>query len=257
MSDESRQSGPLSKLPVDELILYGRELGLRLDAKMGQGELLRLVRERQELLVELDREALLDIVIWARRPVRKSASKEALAKEIASVAKMDLEGLSGRGLVALARLHGVPAGQAEPREVIEDRLRVAEPVWQRIRRKRRKFMGSLISKMLDGSGGEESEAYRFLPEEGDAPSLKERIEEEGVVGGIARKIRGVADDYVRQKLDEIEERIDHKLDEIDRRLAEWRDREISNRLRIIKITLIASILVALLSYGYSCLKTHG
>ena len=36
---------------------YGRELGLRLDAKMGRGELLRLVRARQELLVELDRAA--------------------------------------------------------------------------------------------------------------------------------------------------------------------------------------------------------
>ena len=115
-------------------------------------------------------------------------------------------------------------------------------------------MGSLISKMLNGSGGEESEAYRFLPENGQTPSLKEQIAEEGVVGGIARKIRGVADDYVHQKLDEIEDRIDRKLDEIDQRLAEWRDREIANRLKIIKITLIASVLVLLLSLGYNYLK---
>ena len=48
MSDEAKKSGALSDLPVDELILYGRELGLRLDAKMGRGELLRLVRARRE-----------------------------------------------------------------------------------------------------------------------------------------------------------------------------------------------------------------
>ncbi len=75
-----------------------------------------------------------------------------------------------------------------------------------------------------------------------------------MVGGITRKIKGVADDYVREKLDEIEARIDRKLDEIDARLGEWRDREIRNRLRIIKITLLASIVVALLSLGYNYVK---
>ena len=106
---------------------------------------------------------------------------------------------------------------------------------------------------MTGSSSSESEAYRFLPEEGRYPSLKEEIADEGVVGGIARKIRGVADDYVRQKLDEIEIRIDQKLDEIDTRLGEWRDREVANRLKIIKITLVGSILVALLSLGYKYL----
>jgi hypothetical protein len=55
------------------------------------------VRERQELLVELEKDALLDIVVWARRPVRQSASKEQLAKEIAAIKKMDFAGLSDRG----------------------------------------------------------------------------------------------------------------------------------------------------------------
>ena len=94
--------------------------------------------------------------------------------------------------------------------------------------------------------------YQFLPE--DDRSLKRRIEEEGLVGGITRKIKGVADDYVREKLDEIELRIDRKLDEIDARLGEWRDREIRNRLRIVKITLLASIVVAVLSLGYNQVK---
>lgn len=257
--EEARQSIGISELPVDELIAYGREFGLRLDAKMGQGELLRRIRERQELLLGLDHEALLDIVVWARCPVRKSASKEELAKAVASITKMDAAGLSVRGLVALARLRGVPASEDEPPAVIQARMQANEGFWDRLRRKRREAAGALISKMINGPADQDSQEYRFLPEEGGAPSLKERITEEGVVGGIASKLRGVADDYVREKLDEIEVRIDRKLDEIDRRLAEWRDREVANRLRIIKITLIASILVALLSYGYSCLKgiEHG
>jgi hypothetical protein len=257
MSEQPGKITAISDLPVDELIHYGRDLGLELDAKMGRGEMLRLVRERQVLLLALDREALLDIVIWARRPVRKSASKEELAREIATVKRIDFTGLSDRGLIALARLRGLQLAGNAPRDLIERGIRDHEPLWDRVTRKRRQIMGSLISRMLHEGEGDASEAYRFLPEEGGAPSLKERISDQGVVGGLARTLRGVADDYVREKLDEIEARIDQKLDEIDQRLAEWRDREIANRLKIIKITLIASILVALLSYGYTLFKAHG
>jgi hypothetical protein len=115
-------------------------------------------------------------------------------------------------------------------------------------------VGGLLDKMITGHQEQAGEDYRFLPEEANGTSLKERIAEEGIVGGIAHKLRGVADDYVRQKLDEIEARIDGKLDEIDRRLGEWRDKEIANRLRIIKITLVASVLVALLSLGYNYVR---
>src|SRR5205085_3053300 len=104
MPEQAKKAVAISELPVDELVHYGRELGLELDTSTPQGELLRLVRERQELLVELDRDALLDIVVWARRPVRASASKEQLAKEIANIKRMRVEGLSHRGVLALARL---------------------------------------------------------------------------------------------------------------------------------------------------------
>ena len=56
---------------------------------------------------------------------------------------------------------------------------------------------------------------------------------------------------VNQKLDEIEQRIDRKLDEIDRRLGEWRDKEIANRIKILKITLWASVIVGAFSLIYS------
>jgi hypothetical protein len=255
---DAKKTMAISELPVDELIVYGKQLGLELDPRMGQGELLRRVRERQELLVDLEKDALLDIAVWARRPVRQSASKEQLAKEIAAIKKMDFVGLSDRGLDALARLRAVPIDRGAARPQIEKAMRLSEPVWDLVRRKRRQIVGSLISKMLDGSGqADENQEYKFLPEDKNAPSLREQIAEEGVVGGIARRIRGAADDYVREKLDEIEARIDRKLDEIDRRMGEWRDREIANRLKIIKITLVASVIVALLSLGYDLVKSRG
>lgn len=254
--EEAKKAIAISELPVDELIVYGRELGLQLDAKMGQGELLRLVRERQQLLFELEHEAMLDVVVWARRPVRETASKEELAKEIAGIRRMNLEGLSHRGAFALARLRGVSAGEHQTVEELEALMRANESFWNRMQRRRRRVVGSIISRVVVGSEKHAAEAYRFLPDEKGVPTLKEHIVEEGVVGGIARRLRGVADDYVREKLDEIELRIDKKLDEIDRRLGEWRDREITNRLKIIKITLVASILVALLSLGYDYLKQY-
>jgi hypothetical protein len=248
----------ISELPLDELIVYGKQLGLELDPRMAQGELLRRVRERQELLVELEKEALLDIAVWARRPVRQSASKEQLAKEITTIKKMDFAGLSDRGLFALARLREVPIDRDAGRAQIEKAMHLSEPMWDLMRRKRRQLVGSLISKMLDvPRAPEEDQEYKFLPEDKNVPSLREHIAEQGVVGGIARRLRGAADDYVREKLDEIEARIDRKLDEIDKRMGEWRDREITNRLKIIKITLVASVIVALISLGYDLVKSRG
>jgi hypothetical protein len=77
-----------------------------------------------------------------------------------------------------------------------------------------------------------------------------------LIGGIAGRIKKSADSYVNQKLDEIEARIDRKLDEIDRRLAEWRDKEIANRIRILKITLWASVIVSLVSLIYFYIKLY-
>lgn len=255
-SNHEDQSAAVNDLPTDELIHYGRQLGLCFDAKQDRGEMLEQVRRRQELLRQLERQALLDIVVWARRPVRESASKEQLAEEIAAIKKMDFAGLGEAGLAALAKLRGLTVFATDARPQIEARLRDAEPFWDRVRRKRRSIVGSLVAKMVHENGGADSQDYKFLPEDKAASTLKQQIADEGLVGGIARKLRGAADDYVHEKLNEIEARIDRKLDEIDSRLAEWRDREIANRLKIIKITLAASVLVALLSLGYELLKSR-
>ncbi len=257
---QPRTTAKLEELPADELVVYGRELGLMLDARMERSQLLLRIRERQMLLANLDREALLDIIVWARRPVRRSSTKEALAREISQIKKVDTRDLGRRGLLALMRLRGIPVNGDEPTEVLGERLRLNEPIWDRVTRHRRRIVGNLISHFLEGPENPEGEEYKFLPEEPSTPreqtSLRDQIADEGVMGGIARRLRGVADDYVREKLDEIELRIDRKLDEIDRRLEEWRDREIANRLKIIRITLVASVLVALLSLGYSLIRPH-
>jgi len=55
-------------------------------------------------------------------------------------------------------------------------------------------------------------------------SIKEDIEDSGLFGGIAARVKKSGrSPYLNQSSTKIEARIDRKLDEIDRRLAEWRD----------------------------------
>jgi hypothetical protein len=83
----------------------------------------------------------------------------------------------------------------------------------------------------------------------------------------AERMRGAADNYIAAKLDEIEARVDTKLDhveqridakmiELHRQLRKMRDRELRHRLRLLKITLIVTVLVALLSLGYKLLAKY-
>ncbi len=83
----------------------------------------------------------------------------------------------------------------------------------------------------------------------------------------AEGLRGAADSYIAAKLDEIEARVDAKLDhvetridskivELHRQLREMRDRELQHRLRLLKITLIFTVLVAALSLGYKWLAKY-
>jgi hypothetical protein len=140
----------------------------------------------------------------------------------------------------------------------------------RLNRKRRAAVAVLAAKVVgeDESVDADDRRYAFLPSDstqaaGKAPcppgqsvqeTLRRRIEERGLFGGLADRVRQSADSYVNQKLDEIEARIDRKLEEIDLRLAEWRDKEVANRLRILKITLWASVIVSIVSLAYAYLR---
>ncbi len=97
-----------------------------------------------------------------------------------------------------------------------------------------------------------------------APAANWRVR---MLHGVTETLRGAADQYVAAKLDEIEARVDEKLDEIEARLdrkvrelhvqlCELRDQEVRHRLRILRLTLIFTVLVAALSLVYKWLVTH-
>ena len=260
----------LGDLPKDELAALAEEYGLDPTRHPSRQHLVAAIHTRRQLIAQMDRDAMLDAIRWGRRPVAANASKEQLALEIARIRSMRFSGLSRRGLIVLAQLRGANVTGEEQTPIVIKRLKARESLSEKFGRKRRAAIGAIVHGII--GGGEEEEAdYQFLPPTNDRratddpgpagpkppprrASLKQQIEESGLFGGLANRAKQTADSYLNQKLDEIEARIDRKLDEIDRRLAEWRDKEIANRIRILKITLWASVIVAALSLVYLYLK---
>lgn len=214
------------------------------------------------LLLALDEKVLAEIVTWSGTPLPPSLPlagslglverKERLARIVVGLKTMRFGGLSEEGLKTLARLRGIPVRGDEPVPVVVEYLKARETMGEKVARKGRGLLGMLAEKVAGavnaGSSAEQARAQ--------GPRLKHQIEEQGLLGGISSQLRRQADGYVQEKLDEIEARIDRKLDEIDRRLCDWRDKEIANRIRILKITLWASVAVAALSLVYFYIKTH-
>ena len=245
------EAGPVAGLPPmkrSDLVAVAESLGVEVPHRVTDADLSELVNRRFKLIGSLPRKPLDEIATWASLDLTPNADRIALVKRISQLPHTRFPGLSTDGLRIIAMLRDCPLEPDDSREAINRKLKAKEGFWAKFRRKRRAVFGKWIAGMI----GDEPD--HSLPEELRPISLKERIEQEGIVSGLSGKIRGVADDYVRTKLDEIEARIDRKLDEIDNRLAEWRDREIAHRLNIIRITLIASVLVALLSLGYTYVK---
>ena len=257
------------RLPRDELNTLAEDYGLDSTRYGSRGEVLEALAGRKTLIAGLDREAMLEVVRWGRRPVTATATKEQLALEIARIRRMNFDGLSDAGLYCLARLREVECNPNHPRVVILKKLRRREGMFERLNRKRRSVVAGLAAKIVGDE--EDDEPYRYLPPPPSGttgngpetqhlpapqpavrpPRLRDEIEDRGLFGGLADRVRRSADTYVNAKLDEIELRIDKKLDEIDKRLGEWRDKEIANRVRIIKITLWASLIVSIISLVYA------
>ena len=250
----------LHELPKDELEHLAEEYGINPSECKSRQHLVAAVHERRQAIAAMERDALMDVVRWGRRPVTESATKEQLAQEIVRIRSMRFAGLSQRGLLVLAKLRGVKVSPTEEVPALVKKLKKQEGFFARMGRKRRAWLGSMVSNMLGESAA--AGEYQYIPPTDDAgptaggktPSIRDEIEESGLFGGITSRIKRSADEYLNQKLDEIEARIDRKLDEIDRRLAEWRDKEIANRIRILKITLWASVIVGAFSLIYSYVK---
>lgn len=97
------------------------------------------------------------------------------------------------------------------------------------------------------------------PSEETSSSLRVRL-----LHNVTETLRGAADGYITAKLDEIEARVDAKLDDIEQRIdqkvaamheqiRELRDQEVLHRLRLLKLTLVFTVIVAALSLGYRLL----
>ena len=121
-------------------------------------------------------------------------------------------------------------------------------------------LGKLIEPTREPNEIESAESFLAGPDE----KTDRRI---SVLHAAAERLRGAADNYIAAKLDEIEARVDAKLDHVETRidakmaelhhqLREMRDRELRHRLRLLKITLIFTVLVAVLSLGYKWLAKY-
>ena len=259
----------LGDLPVEELQSIAEEFGLDARKITDKPELIAAIHKRRQLIASLDRAALIDAVHWAGKTPPVGAANEQLAIEIVQHRSMRFTGLSDRGLLALALLRGCALDGVSSREELIKQLKKQEGLYSKFKRKTRGWVGKRIGYLI----GDETTAATPADSPATATSgqsprpadvggprkqaLKEEIEEAGFFSGIANRVKRQADGYVNQKLDEIEARIDRKLDEIDRRLAEWRDKEIANRIRILKITLWVSVVVAVISLMYSYVKVEG
>jgi hypothetical protein len=260
-SAPSATTNPVRQLvdrPQEELEIIAEDLGLKPRRYKTRQQLVSAIHSRRQLIAGMNREAMVDVLRWTNRPPPPGASKETLAHEIVLLRTMRFEGLTQRGLVVLAALRGLEVKGDEQVPALVRRLKRQEGFFAKMNRKRRTLLGAVVSNFVGPAAAPSPHpgAPSDAGAEGRSLSIKHEIEEAGLFGGLAGRIKKSADGYVNQKLDEIEARIDRKLDEIDRRLAEWRDKEIANRILILKITLWASVIVGLFSLVYSYVQIH-
>src|SRR5205085_674805 len=104
----------LSELPKDEIEHLAEEFGLDPTRYKTRQHLVAALHDRRQMIAALDREAMLDVIKWGRRPVTVNATKEQIAQEIARIHSMRFGGLSQRGLVVLARMRGLEAEETDP-----------------------------------------------------------------------------------------------------------------------------------------------
>ena len=252
MSNESSQKEDLKPEYRPALIRQGKRLGMVVRDSWSDEELTKRLADRREQIESLDWGGLMDIMTWAKHPVPTRPDKSAVAQVILAHRRGHYQGLSHRGLVTLAILRNVRVKDTDSAKKVMARLRRSEGIWGYVLRKRDKWLSSALSNLVETDP--QVQESREAAQQSERLSLQEHIEQRGLIEGLGSGLRGAADGYIREKMEEIEARIDYKLDEIDRRLAEWRNRELTNRLRMIKITLAVSVVIALLSLLYTYIR---
>src|SRR5258705_7454555 len=183
----------LADLPRDELATLAEELGLEPRRFKTPQELVSAIHGRRQLIASLDRDSMLDVVRWGRRPVPINATNEQLAHEIGRIKSMRFDGLSERGLVALARLRGVEIAQSDNVPVMVKKLKKREGIFARMNRKRRAVLGSIVSNMIGES--DKSAEYQFLPPvEGAASGRSGPTTTAGAATAATRRQRSIKEE---------------------------------------------------------------
>src|SRR5690606_16481019 len=124
-------SRQLSDLPRDDLALLAEEIGLAPARFRTRPHLVAATHDGRHAIAGMDREALLDVIKWGRRPVPVNATKEQLAREIVRIQSMKFAGLSQRGLIVLARLRGVKIKPNDDIPALTRRLKKQEGIFAR------------------------------------------------------------------------------------------------------------------------------
>ena len=264
----------LKDLPLAELQTIARDYGLDPLVYETKPGLVAAILDRRTIIGTLERDAMIDVLHWGGRTASATMSRERIALEIAKIRSMKFGGLSHRGLVVLGKLRGLDVNDADDVPQVIAKLKGQEGFFAKLGRKRRHMVGKWVSRMI-GDTDEAAEERGQLPppanrEEAARASasnghqgrpdprrkLQDEIEDVGLIAGLTSRVRRTADTYLNQKLDEIEARIDRKLDEIDRRLAEWRDKEVANRIRILKVSLWATVVVGAATLVISYMRVY-
>src|SRR5580765_7475598 len=182
----------LEEKPREELDHIAEDIGLDSSQYRTPRRLAPAIQERREMINAMDREAMLEAARWGRRPIPPNPTKEQLALEISQIKSMRFTGLPLRGLIVLAVMRGVPLKGDETEPELVRKLKKQEGFFRKIARKRRAWMGSIISGMLGEQEFRTDEQFAAPQEPGlgttndptlpplTEGSLKDEIEEAGV-----------------------------------------------------------------------------
>ncbi len=88
------------------------------------------IHAHRQMMALLDRDALVDVMLWAHRPIASNATTEDLAREVAQIQTMRFSGLSQRGLIALAKIRGVEIDGTETVPLLIRKLKRQEGIFE-------------------------------------------------------------------------------------------------------------------------------
>jgi len=208
------------------------------------------VRAVRRAIDEVPRHRLVSLLEWAGLPYdAAAASKDRMARKILRAKFRDFAGLEVEDMRALARLRGVEYADVDDAKALARKLDprgLVSRLWNKVTGR---VVGMLLASVPDEEMDEGPEGAGE-----ESLAMKRHIRQKGLMEGVKTYVRSSLDSYLLEKMDEIEERVDTKLEEIDRKMDLWREKEVRYRLRLIKITLVAAVLVALVSLVYESVK---